>query len=353
MRLLRTFNSESAHSPGKIIKAFIAFWVLVLLLSNSSCEKALLGSDPDPTPTAVFEYLWNDLHERYAFFELKQIDWESVRETYQPQIQEGMDSYTLFEVLANLLFELEDGHVNLTGLHDRSRNWEWFQNFPSNYNDQLVEQFYLKRDYRITGSLLNQVIDSVLYLNYRSFASVISQDDLDEIMARAVGLRGVIIDVRSNGGGNLLHALRLASCFTETGYEYAKERLKDGPGPDDFTDWRPMRVEPRNGLRFMGPVVVLTNRRSYSATTFFAQMMRENPRATLMGDQTGGGGGIPAYGELPNGWKYRFSASQTINLQGEHLEPGVPVDIELELLESDAQNGFDTLIEAALELLNS
>lgn len=352
MRLLPPSNFESGHSPGKTIKAFTAFWVLVLLLSNSSCEKALLSPDPDPTPSAIFDYLWNDLHERYAFFELKQIDWEEVREIYRPQIEEDMDLYALFEVLANLLFELEDGHVNLTGLHDRSRNWEWFQNFPANYDDQLVEQFYLKRDYRITGPLLNQIIDSVLYLNYRSFASAISQSDLEEVMVRAEGLKGVIIDVRSNGGGNLQNALRLASCFTEEAYEYAEERLKNGPSPDDFTEWRPMRVEPRNGLRYSGPVVVLTNRRSYSATTFFAQMMRVNPRATLLGDQTGGGGGIPAFGELPNGWTYRFSASQTVNLEGEHLEPGVPVDIELELLESDAQNGFDTLIEAALELLN-
>jgi len=36
-------------------------------------------------------------------------------------------------------------------------------------------------------------------------------------------------------------------------------------------------------------------------------MMRVNPNITLIGDRTGGGGGTPAFLELPTGWMYRFS----------------------------------------------
>ncbi|MCA1760881.1 MAG: peptidase S41, partial [Bacteroidales bacterium] len=90
---------------------------------------------------------------------------------------------------------------------------------------------------------------------------------------------------------------------------------------------------------------------SYSSSNRFAQMMKSLPSAILMGDDTGGGGGIPAYGELPNGWIFRFSATQTVNPQGEHIENGVPVDVKVALNAEDEANGIDTILEAALDFI--
>ena len=41
------------------------------------------------------------------------------------------------------------------------------------------------------------------------------------------------------------------------------------------------------------PIVVLVNRHSYSATNFFSAYMSTLPNVTLIGDQSGGGGGVP------------------------------------------------------------
>ncbi len=323
---------------------------LILAFSLSSCEQVVLGPAKG-APPEVFDYLWEDIHQRYAYFELKGIDWQAARTQYRPRAQAGMSEQDLFDLLAELLFELRDGHVNLTSSFDRSRNWEWFQDFPENYHHTLVERNYLGKDYQITGPLLNQIIDSVLYVNYRSFGAPISAAHLDHLMERAQGLKGVLIDVRNNGGGSLSNAYMLAACFATEPRIFAQERIKTGPSPEDFSDWRPLSVTPRSGPRFTGKVVVLTNRRSYSATTFFAQMMKSLPQAVLMGDQTGGGGGIPVFGELPNGWIYRFSATQSISPDGQQLELGVPVDIPVSLDEEDAQKGVDSMIEAGLEKL--
>jgi C-terminal processing protease CtpA/Prc len=47
-----------------------------------------------------------------------------------------------------------------------------------------------------------------------------------------------------------------------------------------------------------------------------------------MGDTTGGGGGLPNGGQLPNGWTYRFSISQLLDLNGNnYAEDGVAPEI--------------------------
>lgn len=335
----------------KKITTLPALIIVSAALLLTACEKALLGGDPAENPQEVFDHLWTDLRNRYSYFELKNIDWEAVKLQYAPLIREDMGEIELFEVLADLLFELEDGHVNLTSSFNRSRNWEWSQNFPLNYNQGIIDRNYLGTEFWISGPLRHHIIDSVLYINCRSFGGVLSRDDADAVAERAAGLAGVIIDVRSNGGGNLGNALRLASVFTESAYTYGRVRIKNGACPDCFSSWTDLRVNTRSGPVYTGEVVVLTNRESYSSTTYFAEMMRVNPRAVLIGDRTGGGGGSPAFGELPNGWTYRFSSTQAVNNQGLHFEHGIPVDSEAELEKSDEDSGIDTIIETALEIL--
>lgn len=317
----------------------------------TSCEKALLGGDPANNPKEVFEHLWTDIHHRYSYFEYKDIDWEAVKRQYDPRIRESMSEIELFEVLADLLFELDDGHVNLTSSFNRSRNWVWSQDFPLNYNQGIIDRNYLGTDFWITGPLRHQIIDSVLYINYRSFSGQLSRAHIDAVAQRAEGLAGVIIDVRSNGGGNLDNASRLAAAFTDVPYTYGRVRIKNGTCTDCFSSWTDLKVSTRSGPGYAGEVVVLTNRESYSTTTYFAEMMRVNPRATLMGDQTGGGGGTPAFGELPNGWTFRFSSTQSVDNDGLHFERGIPVDVAVELEKPDEDNGIDTIIERALEHL--
>ncbi|MDV7395568.1 S41 family peptidase, partial [Arthrospira platensis SPKY1] len=145
-------------------------------------------------------------------------------------IREEMSDQELFSVLSDMLFELKDGHVNLTSPFDRSRNWEWFLNYPPNFNKTIVYRNYLGNDYRITGPLHNQVIDSVLYIYYESFASEIKQFHLDEIIVRAKDMKGIIIDIRNNGGGAARNGTLLASVLTDVSYVYGYSRVKSGPG---------------------------------------------------------------------------------------------------------------------------
>jgi hypothetical protein len=323
----------------------------LIVVTGSGCEKALMPKDQNFNATEIFELLWNDIHEKYSYFAEKQIDWQEIKTIYEPQIHDQMDEYELFEILGDLLAELRDGHVNLLSTFNRSRNWEWYENFPVNYNEQLILDNYLGTDYRIIGPMWAQSVEGMLYVSYRSFERKISQQNMDEIIRLMNFHDGLIIDVRNNGGGSLQNGINMTSRFIDSRMIYAQQRFKSGPGISDFTPWTNMSVSPSDGAKYMGKIAVLTNRRSYSASTFFAQMMKTLPQAQLFGDQTGGGGGIPAYAELPNGWTYRFSATQTIDMADYHIEFGVLPDHVVVMDPIDEQQGKDIVIEAALEWL--
>jgi C-terminal processing protease CtpA/Prc len=92
--------------------------------------------------------------------------------------------------------------------------------------------------------------------------------------------------------------------------------------------------------------MMLIDRGTYSAGSFTALSTRAIPRITLVGDTTGGGLGLPNGGQLPNGWTYRFSITQTLdaNLNNEY-ESGVPPDIRVITNLSDRTK--DEVIERA------
>nr|MBI1231357.1 peptidase S41 [Cytophagales bacterium] len=321
-------------------------------LGTVSCESWLLPPDPSVRPTMIFDQLWEDIHQRYAFFEQKGVDWMAVRDKYLPKVNDTLEDQELFALLGDMLYELKDGHVHLQGSYGKSKPWEWYQDHPGDYNEKNIHTNYLRRDHWVSGPLRHQVIDSVLYINYRSFARDLTEANLDIIVERAMGLKGIVLDIRNNSGGNLKNALKIASCFVQRETIFAFQRVKNGPGPTDFGTWTPMTLRSRKKDPYLGQVVVLTNRKSYSASTFFAQMMRVLPNATLLGERTGGGGGTPAYGELSNGWLYRFSATQTIDLEGKQLENGVSPTFRIKLLRSDEIAGRDSIIDEAIRLLS-
>lgn len=332
------------------VTIFSRLLLIALTTCIMGCEEIIAPRATDASPRAVFEHLWSDIHNRYSFFEEKQIDWKAKKEIYAPLIHEDMSPFELFDVLGDMLAELEDGHVNLLSTFNRSRNWSWFEDFPSYFDEQLIYDEYLKTDYRIIGPLHAQTIDNILYVRHSSFERELTDQHMDEIVRLMQFHEGLIIDVRNNGGGNLMNALAIATRLTDEELTYARQRFKTGPEKSDFTPWVSLRVLPHSGGKYLGKAAVLTNRRSYSTTTFFAQMMKVLPQARLFGDQTGGGAGIPAFAELPNGWTYRFSSSQMVDLDDAHLEFGVQVD-ELLTHPKDFIEGRDHFIETAINWL--
>lgn len=349
---------------------------IIQLLWLFSCLPVLTGcireDDYPNDPMGNFEQLWKIIDEKYCFLdeEEKGIDWDATYDEYKKRITPTMTDKDLFKVLSEMLYELKDGHVNLSSAHQTSYYDAWYEGYPWNYREDILHKYYLgsaSKDYRTAAGLKYKIFDNNIgYIRYENFSYGVGNGNLDEVLDYLKACNGLIIDVRDNGGGNLTNSTRIAARFTnqKTLTGYIKHKI--GPGHNAFSDPEPIYLEPSNSIKWQKKVVILTNRRCYSATNDFVNLMRsiEDADITQVGDRTGGGSGLPFSSELPNGWTIRFSASPHFDKNMKSLENGIDVEEENyinmdEILEEGIKKGDiesqkkDPLIEKAFELLSN
>lgn len=296
------------------------------------------------------------MNEHYCFFDYKNseygLDWNEVYARYSRQIDDGMTSTQLFEVLGNMLGELRDGHVNMYASFDQSRYWSWKEDYPANFSDSLQRR-YLGTDYKISSGIkYRKLDDNIGYIYCGSFSNAIGSGNLNDILMELATCNALIVDVRDNGGGMLTSAETLASRFTDEEILVGYMQHKTGPGHNDFSEPEEQKLKPSSGLRWHKPVAVLTNRAVFSAANEFVKYMKCCPGVTVIGDKTGGGAGMPFSSELPNGWSVRFSACPMYDRDMNCTEFGIEPDHNVQLTDSDFAKGRDTIIEYARNILN-
>lgn len=333
----------------------------LLLFCLFSCEKLFIKPDPENTEESNFESMWKRIDEKYSFFEFKNLDWDSVYAVYRPMVFNGMGEDSLFRVLDATLYTLRDGHVNLITPYNISRNWQWYLDYPQNYNAGLMERNYLGNDYEITAGIVNTILvrnnKRIGYIHYSSFSSPVQDYALDHILNKFKNTDGIILDIRDNGGGLTTNIYKLLNRFVNEKVLVGRSYEKAGKAHNDFKLAYEMYAEPARNeddelreLYLNKPVILLTNRSCYSAATMFAGFMSTLPNVTILGNPTGGGGGLPVSYQLPNGWYYRFSATATLLPDGFNVEHGAPVDILQNMDPANEALGVDDIMEKAFTL---
>jgi len=130
--------------------------------------------------------------------------------------------------------------------------------------------------------------------NYRNSYS----DMKKEIEAlKKDGIKGLIIDLRNNGGGSLKTAIEIAGLF-----------IKDGPVVQvKYTDSKPrIDKDTDKKIQWNGPLVILVNELSASASEIFAAAMQDYNRAVILGSkQTFGKGTVQNIVPLNKVVRYR------------------------------------------------
>lgn len=331
---------------------------LLSILLAMAAVMGIASCTDEPTINSAnenFDRLWTIIDEHYCFFEYKNVDWDEVGARYRKQLNRegGMTYREFFDICAAMLAELKDGHVNLASSFDVSRYWIWEQ-YPQNFDERLVDEHYLGFVYRrVSGIKYAQLQDSTVgYIYYGDFSAGIGEGNIHDILKSMDNTKGLIIDVRSNGGGYLTNVETLVRRFIDERTYAGAIRHKTGKGHNDFSKPYHYYFEPSNGYRYIKkPVIVLANRGSFSATNNFVSIMKSLPNVTVVGDATGGGCGLPFTSEIPIGWSVRFSAAPITGPDGELTEWGVEPDVKVDMTSEDTARGHDTILDTALHLI--
>lgn len=339
-------------------KLHITAVFLAVLAIFSSCEKIFMEKEINDDPVTTFDYLWNKVDQQYSFFDVKNVDWDAVYNTYRPMVGENISEDSLFRVMSAMLNTLDDGHTNLISPFDVSHNEDVYRKMYENKNIDLdvVVLNYLTVNYHTTGGFTHNTIrdGKIAYLRYSSFTNAISDKDLTYLVERYKNTQGMIIDLRQNGGGNVDNVWNLMKLLPNGERELYRTQIKKGPAHDEFSELKTVK-QPKHSdaTTYHHPIAILTDRGSYSATSFFSLCAKSNfyDDVTIVGDTTGGGLGLPNGGELPNGWTYRFSITRTLDLNDKNWENGMPPDVTIILDKAQAAAGVDNVIETACDIL--
>jgi carboxyl-terminal processing protease len=157
--------------------------------------------------------------------------------------------------------------------------------------------------------------------------------------------KGIILDVRNNGGGLLTTAIEIASEFIGDGTVMFE---KYGNGQQEtFT-------AKKGGLVTKIPLVVLINQYSASASEIVAGAVQDRGRGSLVGETSFGKGTVQVWTPLSNNQgAVRITVARWLTPNGTNVtHVGLKPDVEVKMTEEDIKANRDPQLDKAVELLS-
>jgi len=325
-------------------------------------------------PELNFEKLWETFQNRYPFFELRNVDWKKQYDTYRPKVTQSTTDDELFDIFCEMLDPLDDGHVELKGRTGPDRTKRYFNPEPEPRFRQEFSRPEIKQLFKTAQKTLSsrgfgplektsawvlhycrsRDVGYIRILELEGVKKRKLKDALDRISNDFNSLKGLIIDIRENPGGDDDTVIAIVNRFCDRKQIAFRRKTKTGPGDADFTPIKSWYVEPQGPAQFTGPIVLLSCDSVFSGGEVFALAMKQLSNVTLIGDDTNGIFSYQLEKKLPNGWRYRLSFQMYFSADMVCYEGrGVPVDIRLLNRKCDIENGEDPLITRALEVIQA
>jgi len=285
-----------------------------------------------------FQTLWNTFDTDYPGFSIRpEIDWNAVKKQFEPEFAEIRDSGSFAALAAEMLKPLKDRHVWIreSGMPVPV----YVPDIQIHFNHGSLEAMF-RVEGTENGILWGVNSDRIGYIMIQAWQRDGIVDDVDQVLERMRNTRGLIIDVRMNGGGSEPLARDVAGRFVSEPGIYAYNTFKTGSGHDDLSDMQPRQVSPRGPWQYRRPVILLIDEPCLSSNESFICMMTLSDTVTTMGYQTGGSSGNPAFHELPCG--IAFSVPQWVDylpdktpLEGNGIVPDIPCDFPVDAFSGD------------------
>jgi len=180
------------------------------------------------------------------------------------------------------------------------------------------------------------------YLHIRAMGGADLNEYERDLYASAYGQEGLLIDVRSNGGGWTTDRVLASLMYPQHAYTIPR-----GAHPVDGQGY------PRDRLyiqRYNGPVNMLCNEKSFSNAEIISHAFKTLGRGTLVGEETYGGVISTGAFTLVDGTRVRQPFRGWYLLDGQDMENhGAMPDIRVEQTPEDEAAGFDRQLKAAVD----
>ncbi|TAE31621.1 MAG: hypothetical protein EAZ91_07230 [Cytophagales bacterium] len=342
------------------------------LLLAILCQSIAWASPTSKTdPLRNFEEFWRLFDRYYAHFETRGVDWKQQYQQFRPKVTSLTTDEELLAIFNDMVAPLKDGHVVISPTGDlpaSAKYSRFYEEFPTK---ELQRQFHAvslamlqKQGFRPFTKFKSELYQiggycrssELGYLQLNGFGGMPLKEfekQLDEMVVEFADVKGLIIDIRINGGGSpdFLYALvgRLTQVKRLVGYGRArisKPKLEYGP-------WAPYLLSPQGSTQLIKPTVLLTSGAAISAADHFAMYLKEFSYVKLMGENTNGIFSPMLGKRLPNGWEISLSDGQIVNPKRVSYEgKGVPVDVLALHYQQDMLAGRDPVLSQAMDFLN-
>ncbi len=189
--------------------------------------------------------------------------------------------------------------------------------------NNTTKEFELKREEIELKYVKHKMLeDNLGYLRLTQFGTDVNKDlekALDDLKNK--GMKALIFDLRSNPGGELTQAIKVASLFLEKGKVVSTRPKK---GEEIFYS--------REGKYFGSfPLVILINGGSASASEIVAGALKDHKRAILVGEKSFGKGSVQTLLPLPDGDGIKITTAKYYTPKGIYINgTGIEPDVQVE-----------------------
>lgn len=208
----------------------------------------------------------------------------------------------------------------------------------------------------------------IAYVALNTFADPAVADSFEAALPALARARGLIVDIRENGGGSSGIGWRVAGHLTDRPLESARwstrehraahrvwgqhgDRYREYAELDAWFDGGTQTIEPAD-TRLLVPTVVLQGHGTASAAEDFLVALEGVPHVTTVGQLTFGSTGQPYSFPLPGGGSARICTKKDTYPDGrEFVGYGIQPDAAVPLTIDHARAGRDATLERGLELL--
>lgn len=377
--------------------------LVIFLVSESliSCKKENLYLIDSPSNfSEIFETFWKKMNMNYMYWDVDKTKWDNIYLNYKPlfeklNLSNHDDVIQSVQYFTDMTKDLIDGHYYISFFDpsisnslifpalSRKRN---MSNFRYPYHYYNIDLKYLDSNYSIgfdNNNIVNgeplctlsgTIHNEILFFSCTAFTLLKSYNSkttngvqltlqylFNILKDPPSNIKGIIIDVRGNLGGDLGDLNFFVGNFIDKPLHFGYTQSKGSNGRLDYTPWINAYINPEVENRAIKlPIIVLADMNSASLSESVVMSIRLLPNSIFIGETTWGATGPitdeDVYNagsfEIPNFLKVQTSSCKFKYMDGKIYEGiGFPPDIHIPYNLNEINQGKDSQLEKAINIL--